>query len=710
MKILIWGNKSQETKEIITKLKRENQEVYVIYDEKHKHEELLGKTYEEYYLEYQSKHILTIIRNISPDISVFMLDPLDFVFDNSKFSAYVSGLSNAVLSSKQAGVKHFLFRSSVYVFGQNNEKLIHDTSISTGTSDLVEKLQMLENMIGGYASEFFKPIILRCAEVYSNELDQNKNSIVNRFIRTIKEQGTLEVSTKNYRSCIHYKDMCEAFFRLLLNIDKAGTHLVLAPLEENTEQEIITLLKEFYNFEVDEKNIVITSKGHQYDCQFFKSIGFEVKYSLKDGILDILSNTKLLHDKLQFHEKKKKKWFTLLEIAIAFVITQGIMLVTSEADFHNVIDLYSIYVLIIAVTYGGGSGMLAVILSVVGRIISGKESLMFDNTQYYYYWVLALVVTASLGGFVKDRYKRKNVDLEDEKQYLDYELEYYKQLNKNGQEIKEIYEQRLLSYENSFGKIANVISELDSLEPQKIFFEAVRVIQRSMNSKGVCIYTYNGENGFARLLASTDKKVWGLGKTFSAKDFPEMMETLNSGEVYINRSLTPKLPIMANALKYEGNIRGIVMIYDLEFESLGLSQKNTFSILTQLIEKSMGRAFEYYGDVRERKYLGETRIMKWEEFIKIVELYCIGEKENLLQYALFKVNTKNVAAKDLQRLVRETDYLGEKRDNEYYLLMTNLSDQDSQVVVDRFRNNQIEIQLCQRMSGMRFEEAYPDLV
>lgn len=42
MKILIWGNKSQETKEIITKLKRENQEVYVIYDEKHKHEELLG--------------------------------------------------------------------------------------------------------------------------------------------------------------------------------------------------------------------------------------------------------------------------------------------------------------------------------------------------------------------------------------------------------------------------------------------------------------------------------------------------------------------------------------------------------------------------------------------------------------------------------------------------------------------------------------------
>ena len=708
MKILIWSDGSKYIKELTKKLRREHHEIYQIYNEKHKQTELFGSVHEEYYLEYRSSHILTVIQNTSPDVCMFMVEPLRMAEGNETYADYVAGLVNAVLSAKQAGVGTFIYRSSTRIYGENQEEIIYDDTVPERKGEIIEKLLSCEDLLLCHGSGEFRTIILRCGEIYSNEPTHKENNGMDMFVDSIARNAVVRYDAENYRTCLYIKDACEAVYRIILNLEEAGQFVLVAPDESASEEEIISCLHESVNFDTEKCTRQTESRRHQYESGFLQSLGYREHYPLAKGIAAIAGDIRPEKEELVFQKKSGKKWISILEIFIAFVLVQSFMLFTAEAEFHALIDIYMLFVLVIAVIYGGTQAFLASILCVLGRIFSGREALLLEGTQYYY-WGLQLLIVTALGGFVKDKYKRKANDLEDEKEYLDYELEYYKQLNQNGQEIKNIYEKRLLNHENSFGKIAEIVSELDSLEPQKVFFEAVNVVARAMNSRGVCIYTLNETNGFARLLASVNKKVWNLGKSFSVNDYPEMMEKLRNGEVYINKEMAQDLPLMAKAVMDNGNIQGILMVYQMEFEEFNTQQTNTFAILTALVENSMRRAFEYYEVVKERRYYSETRIMKWQEFRKILELYCAGEDEKLLEYTLLEVAEFSGAVETLEKLVRDTDYLGEYGDGKYYVLLTNTAKEDSRIVMGRFRSKGIEAEIYPEKNGKTLEEVYPKL-
>ncbi|MFR5915624.1 MAG: hypothetical protein ACLUGJ_11545 [Blautia wexlerae] len=60
-----------------------------------------------------------------------------------------------------------------------------------------------------------------------------------------------------------------------------------------------------------------------------------------------------------------------------------------------------------------------------------------------------LVVSGVIVGHMKDKYRRKNGDLEDEKKYYQSELVDMTRIYDGNRYVKEIYEKRIVNYENS---------------------------------------------------------------------------------------------------------------------------------------------------------------------------------------------------------------------------------------------------------------------
>ena len=709
MKILIWNDSSQFVKEFVKKLRKERHEVYLLYNEHVQKGKKVKSAYEEYYLDYQNKHILTILQNISPEVCMFLTDPMQYINDNESYVSYMAGITNAVISAKQAGVPRFFYRSSLQVYDKNLDENIDETVLPVGGSDAIDKLLSCEQILGNNRSNTFEAVILRCAEIYGNvpffALGNKIDEALNGYITSNKVQYYPD----DYRSCLYVNDACEAIYDVMQSELHKQTIVLVSPEETVSEKEIINTLKGYFEFETEEVAGETKRNPHTYESEILSKSGYNQRYSLAEGIEEISTNVRPMTPKKAEEKKKKKKWLPLVETILVFVIMQLFIYFTSGADFHNIIDLYLLYVLLIAVTHGALWAILAIGLSILGRVTFASQSLLLEGTQYYY-WILQLVVIATLSGFVKDKFKRKSIDIEDEKEYLNFELDYYKQLNKNGQEIKNVYEKRLLNYQNSFAKVADIVSDLDSLESQKVIFEAVHVVERTMNSNSVCIYVVDEKSSFARLLASSPELEVKLGKTFVLQDYPSMISAFRDGEVYVNREMDTKLPLLAKALMKDGKIQSILMIYKVEFEDFGLHQVNTFSILSGLIENSLNRALSYFNDTKGSKYYKDTRILVWLEFQKIVDLYCYGEGEDLLEFVLIEVQMKDENLDLLQRTVRNTDFMGRLDKEKYYTLLTNTSLSEADIVIERFHNNEVDVNVIDKKRGKTISDVFPGIV
>ena len=63
----------------------------------------------------------------------------------------------------------------------------------------------------------------------------------------------------------------------------------------------------------------------------------------------------------------------------------------------------------------------------------------------------------------------------------------------------------------------------------------------------------------------------------------------------------------------------MLQIYNLDFEQWSLYQQNLLSITARLVSSSLGRAYAWEKETADRKYVDGTRILRMEEFDKVIE-------------------------------------------------------------------------------------------
>ena len=143
----------------------------------------------------------------------------------------------------------------------------------------------------------------------------------------------------------------------------------------------------------------------------------------------------------------------------------------------------------------------------------------------------------------------------------------------------------------------------------------------------------------------------------------------------------------------------VVEIFDLRFDQWSLSQQNLLSVTARLISSAMGRAYQYEAEIQSRRYFGATRILKEEEFRKILaELKERRRVQGELPVASLRVDMTGMSYErldeKLDRVVRNEDFVG-VLDGCVYLLLPDAREEIAGLVQERLARHGIRTEICE---------------
>lgn len=726
IKVLVCGSYQGAFQvKLCQRLKKEKQEVFVLSNDSVK-EKKIPAVFQDYRFSYDSESVMNVMRSVSPDVVIFC-GALDAAYDWEKgvpnSVEYVAGLMNVMTCAAEVNAKKFIYLSSLDVFSGNRGKHIGETELPFPVTQREKSLSYGEKIClsASGKNESMKIAVICMPQVYGICDQRAERSICNVIAGAVSEGSEVELNQSAVFYLMYLDDAVDAVYKTLVLEQKAERKVVhIIPQTVVGQQAIYDF---FMSLKNGETSISLKSEENvKFDSATQEQMGFSEKYLLEDGLALFFRQYAELPGKKEVKVRKKsrlkehtKLFEPILETLVTFVLVQMFVLVTGDAAFHDVVDVYLIYVLAVAVVLGAAPSILAVILSVFGKyymlfLTHHTISIFTDYTNYL--WILQIFSLAVLTGYLKDWYARSVGELKRENEYLKNEVASLQSINDSNVEVKDVFEKRLVNYKDSYAKVYDIISQLDDLESKSILFKAARVVADVMESRDVAVYTYEAKSGFCRLMASTSELARKKGKSLRFSEYAGVGETLNEKKIYMNRSLEENLPMFA-AGTYNGDVLEVViMVWSMELVNVSLHQSNLLSMLTKLMERSTTRALRYMESVRNSTYIAGTTVMEAKAFGDMLDIYCEGASEKVLEYTLLKVTSHEGETeklyKDLSRMTRETDYLGVDTEGEVYILLTNSNAEDSQWVMKRCSENHIATQIVQKHQGKTAEEVFAD--
>lgn len=345
------------------------------------------------------------------------------------------------------------------------------------------------------------------------------------------------------------------------------------------------------------------------------------------------------------------------------------------SQFFGKLDSYLLYVLLFAIIYGQQQATFSAILAVAGYCFrqmytkSGLEVIVDYNT---YVWIAQLVILGLAVGYLRDRLVVLKRDKDDEIEYLKHRLRDIEEINRTNVKLKNEMERQIVNQSDSMGKIYEITSSLDKYEPEEVLFYAAEVVSRLMESRDVAIYTVSNEN-FARLISFTSKTARQLGNSIEFRSYKNMYEDFAADRVFVNRRLEEGLPMMALAIRSEGVMKLIVMLWDIPFERMNLSMANRLKIIGSLTQNSVVRADRYMSILAGQRYISGTHILEKDAFTSLAGAFVNARRRGLAECSFIKVDAGDggiaKAGESLERIIRNTDYMGDAGDGCLYIML-----------------------------------------
>lgn len=716
---MIFGKYDTFTLSLISRLKKEDYTVFAVTGSNRKNRLKPIEVFQEYNFTYDSDSISYILKSVDADIVIFT-GTLDSGFNLQKqpahISKYIAGITNVILHCKDLNIKKFIYISSCSVFNDNLEEIITEHTEPMSMRNADKAIIFGEKICTSYYKELNFPIdIVRIGEVYGKYKDEIlENNICTNICKEAIKGDRVTIYTNKVHNLVYIDDVVDCIYRITKKNSNENTIYNIASQEDfaYSEEDLVRVLEEIIDkkISIDTKDDLEKCINHTYQSENVKKLGFNEKYDIKKGMKNLyyaiekkptnIKKKNKVKPSLKLSDKTRNKIIPIIENIVFFLILQSFVILTRNISFHEIIDVYLLYVLLIGVIYGYLHAAFAAIFSIIGKIyvaLLWHSQYVSMNGNNIYLWILQIFTIAVLVGYIKDKYKRKYEDLNDEKEYLQLELTNIKDINKSNIEIKSLYEKRLINYKDSFARIYDIVSQLDAIEPERIIFKAVNVMCEIMNTNDVAIYTCDKNSQFCRLMAASSEKAKMLKKSLRISSHKDIYMKLSAQEIYVNNTLNPDYPIMIGGTYKDNQLQTIIMIWSLPFENNNLYEMNIFGVLCKLMEKAMHRAYEYMENINKsynRKYDG---IMNSEAFEKILNLYEYGEKENLVDFSLLKVKSYGSISEEefyiqLKNQVRDMDYIGVNDESETYVLLTNSNKEEAKYVIERLNRNGILVE------------------
>ncbi len=694
MNILLCGHGGAFCRQMIQRFNKERHSVYLITGAEG--QDGLGRlgAFQAYPFSYSNENISRIMRSAAPDVLIIQgaHDPLyDWRSADRQSVRFLSDLTNLLVASEAVGVPRVIFLSALGAQQYQDGRL--SAFSDANERELYRILSCGEDLVRAYSNEDMRTTVLRLPPVFSGSDDAyDVGSACRRMAEQYLWEHELYYVPDERHQEIFYPDAAEAVYRVVKQTE--SDPLIQAGGFPFAERSFVEALKATGIVEEgilrlrEETDVPVSA----FEPNLTHELDLRLKYSVENVARPLLEELRKHREREERRKRHKDSFWRehllpVLENIGLFCIILLITWLIRDTWVGENLNLFYIYVLVIGVTWGMAHSLFASLLSGFALFLLMQERgapLVLDYGFFVRF--LELLVLGVIGGYMRDKYRRKNRDLVDENDFNQNEVRDLTRINDSNVYVRNLFEKRLMGYRNSLARIYEITSQLDYMESRKVLFHAVQVLTQIMETPHAAVYVVSGSSGFFRLAASSSKRARQMGKSilFDEKSF--LYRSLSQKENYQNRLLEEGRPTFAGAV-YRGDAPAvIVMVWMDEIEQVNLYNSNMLAILCRLLESSIHRAVLYEESVYRDSYLPDTRIMVETAFRNVLDTFEEGRLQGLLEYVLFKVKANAQERARAASLVRDTDVLGEMN-GELYVLLANSGAEDAHFVVDRFAAN-----------------------
>ena len=706
MNILITGNLSSLAISLVKEFAKENNKIIVAADGA----ENLGIK-----LRNVSIHTISpsegVFRDTLPsyglDVVIYISIREEQLYDESdlKTGYQLDGLRNTLEMCKKEKLKHFFYISSTEVYGK--------------TAELSEDIVPVPASINGYtllAGEQYCRIfhdsynlnitILRLPNVYGPD---ERCGLLYRVIKDCRNKNEILFPACEDASVsfLHTGDVVDLVKRATDEIYSPEAIVInLSSSKPIKFSELSELLKKYYpnvTFKFQDEMVLFTRPAvmsvakrlyHWIDgynlsneiekiVDLFEERPAPSKSNLEVGLRKLLNSQMIL------------KW---IELVFGGLLTHFLNQMTGTLIQFKYIDFRLLFVVIMGSVYGIQFGLYAAFFVTLSILYSWFQTgfdwaLLIYNVGNWFPFALYFSV-GLITGYNHD--KTDNQVLNEQKQssliYEKYSFLYgvYNDIRK----LKDEFREQLIGYKDSFGKIFTITRELDQLQEQAVYLRALGILEDLMQNNSIAIYTLEGNGVYARLEVNSSSLNDILAKSLKLSDYPELLPSIERGEIFQNIVLLPNYPayvapVLNNSYPFNVPV-AIIVIWSVKFEQYSTYYYNLFKVICGLIQASLVRASLFLDANYEKTYLPSTRILNHSAFMDVLGIRAEMKKNKISDYGLIVVD---ITENDVQEIyskisqgIRPADVIGQRNDGNYYILLPQANKLTTNNVIDRLDN------------------------
>lgn len=759
MNVLIIGGPVSLTCHLIKKFNKEGHRVSLLTGSYHVNG-VYPHVFERYEFPYSSEMLPEIFESAKPDITVFVgAYDSNFAWQDVLHDSvnYISAVMNIMTAYSALGRGRFVYISSDTVFSGNQELLHTEEDEPNAVDSLGQAFIQAENICKRFMTNPELDIItVRLCGYYHfpKDSDDCEDAVSELCIECLKTGKTsiddkrlmmplsendavffiseIALAVTHKHSCYHVSSgrsvsISDIVEIILDTAEKAG-YTIKGEEEQEDENkrhkglfqkvtgrvEIgVSAAKDALSGLGDKSRRKIETPESLLDVSRFSGeFGINRLAKLEKDVRDITEH--MIENSEDFLGVKKKRpkiveWMNekfgwllhsivpFIENVLTFIAVYFLTGLISKGDMFGRIDLYLLYVLLFAVTYGQHQATLSALLSTLGFIwaqmhgSSGGE-VFFDYDSYV--WIAQLFIVGLTVGYVKDRLSAQKDEAMQDHEHMTKQVDDIREINGSNVRVKDAMQTQLINQDDSVGKIYEITSSLDTYSYEEVLFYAADVLRSIMGSEDIALYRVSA-GPYARLFTATSEIARSLGNSVKYHDLGEMYESLSTGKPFINRKMDDSLPAMASAIYDNDEIRLIIMIWKLSWDKMTLGQANMLTVTGALIQNAVLRANSYLEMVHKERYIENTKILSKEAFQNTLNIYITAQDKKLTDFVVYRIvpsenESIREAAERASRFVRESDYLGIGEDDGLYLILTNTTTVTARFAIDRLAAAGIE--------------------
>lgn len=680
------------------KLSKEGHRIYVLSGSRNPSNRY-EYAFERYDFPYDSASVEEVFKSVNPDVTILL-----GAFDGNltgedpreEATKYAAGLQNILLSWSAREKGRLIYLSSAEVYGNSYQIMLPETvrPIPKGIRSIM--LFQGEESCRFYQEQLKKDVvILRLDRLHDVPKDRREAAlgICQSKCLDAFQNGAVTYRRNYYYGLTYMGDAVESIYKLVVCEEHMYGLYHISSSEAYSELQIADLIEKYLGKELNKVDNTLAEQSSVIllNERIKEEFGFKIWCEPEETIRKTLRYMK--NHSNRFLDPSHPGWdiwhriyFKTMELLGALVpyIENLIFFIpffmlnnrATESQYFSKIDFYLVYVLLFAVVHGQRQATFSALLATAGylfRQMYNKSGIMVVTDYNTYVWIAEIFIVGLVVGYMKDQLNFLKEEKEQEVDFLSERVTDITDINDSNLRVKEGLITQVVNYDYSLGTVYDMIERLEAKHPVSILFRAIMLIRDVTSCADVSFYCINEEK-YARLFGYTSKKAASMGYTVYIPDKEPLYEAFSRQEVYLNRNMDPEYPMMAYCTCEEEKMHMMILLWSIPFEQMTFDEANRLIVLGKLIQRSAKKSSDYLNLLRDERYYGRSRTLKAEAFEELMNIYHEAGEKNLTEYILLQVVSTESGAERTRAIIsadlRETDYIGYRKDGKFYILLT----------------------------------------